>query len=440
MLGKEVGPYRVLQKIAQGGMSSVYKGLHIDLEQEVAIKVLSCESFEDPCLRERFINEAKIQAKLSHPNVIKTLNYLEQDGSIFLVMEYVNGETLDVLLKKIGPLPLERAVVIFMGVLDAIDFMHSKGIIHRDIKPANIMLAYDRFVKVMDFGIAKMMGEKGKTRAGIRIGTLWYMSPEQIRGEEATALTDIYSLGVTLYQMVTGRVPFTGELEFDIMRGHLEETPVPPWKINRDVPKELGETILKALAKKPADRYQSIREFSEALRSFMKMHEINQTRAIRVPDNFIDRLKCERLSPGLWAAKHGIMIVAVVIAIAVLGALAVLAQGKGKSADPAAMTPHVPVQAVKPASGPTEADIPVKPVPIQSAEEKQNGKQKSIAKANSHGHVGRTIKTDQSGANKEAAGTELQSRIDSAKSKNRSSDTGKEAPDSGEDNGWRIRK
>ena len=229
MLGKEVGPYRVLQKIAQGGMSSVYKGLHIDLEQDVAIKVLSSESFEDPCLRDRFINEAKIQAKLSHPNVIKTLNYLEQDGSIFLVMEYVNGETLDVLLKKIGPLPLEKAVVIFMGVLDAIEFMHSKGIIHRDIKPANIMLAYDRFVKVMDFGIAKIMGEKGKTRAGIRIGTLWYMSPEQIRGEEATALTDIYSLGITLYQMITGRVPFTGELEFDIMRGHLEETPDPPW-------------------------------------------------------------------------------------------------------------------------------------------------------------------------------------------------------------------
>ena len=197
MVGKEVGPYRVLQKIAQGGMSSVYKGLHIDLEQDVAIKVLSSESFEDPCLRERFINEAKIQAKLSHPNVIKTLNYLEQDGSIFLVMEYVNGETLDVLLKKIGTMPLERAVAIFLGVLDAIEFMHSKGIIHRDIKPANIMLAYDCFVKVMDFGIAKIMGEKGKTRVGIRIGTLWYMSPEQIRGEEATALTDIYSLGIT---------------------------------------------------------------------------------------------------------------------------------------------------------------------------------------------------------------------------------------------------
>ena len=437
MLGKEVGPYRVLQKIAQGGMSSVYKGLHIDLEQDVAIKVLSSESFEDPCLRDRFINEAKIQAKLSHPNVIKTLNYLEQDGSIFLVMEYVNGETLDVLLKKIGPLPLEKAVVIFMGVLDAIEFMHSKGIIHRDIKPANIMLAYDRFVKVMDFGIAKIMGEKGKTRAGIRIGTLWYMSPEQIRGEEATALTDIYSLGITLYQMITGRVPFTGELEFDIMRGHLEETPDPPWKINRDVPKELGEVILKALAKKPAERYQSIREFSEALRSIMKIHEINQTRAIQVPDNFIDRLKCGRLSPGLCTAKHGIMIAAVVIAIAAIGAFAVLAQGKGKSTDPAAVMPNVPIQAINPALGSPETDFLVEPMPMQSAAEKQHKKQQKLTKAPSHGNVGRTIKTEK----KETAAAELHSRIDSTKANNRPYEAGKEAaPDSAEDNGWRIRK
>ena len=433
MVGKEVGPYRVLQKIAQGGMSSVYKGLHIDLEQDVAIKVLSSESFEDPCLRDRFINEAKIQAKLSHPNVIKTLNYLEQDGSIFLVMEYVNGETLDVLLKKIGPMPLEKAVVIFMGVLDAIEFMHSKGIIHRDIKPANIMLAYDRFVKVMDFGIAKIMGEKGKTRVGIRIGTLWYMSPEQIRGEEATALTDIYSLGITLYQMITGQVPFIGELEFDIMRGHLEETPVPPWKIKRDVPKELGEVILKAIAKKPSERYQSIREFSEALRSTMKMHEINQTRAIQVPDNFISRLKWGRLSPGLWTAKHGIMIATVVIAIAALGALAVLAQGKGKSTDPTVVMPNLPVQAIKPASGSRETDILVDPMPMQLAAEKQH----KLTKTHSHVHVGRNIKTEK----KETAAADLQSRIDSTKAKNRPYEAGKEAaPESTEDNGWRIRK
>ncbi len=284
MVGKEVGPYRILQKVAQGGMCAIYKGLHAGLEQEVAIKVLSPESFEDPCIRDRFINEAKIQARFSHPNVIKTLNYIEQDDTVYLVLEYVNGEPLDVLLKKTGALPADRATAIFMSVLEAIDFMHSKGIIHRDIKPANIMLSYDGFVKVMDFGIAKIMGETGKTRVGIRIGTLWYMSPEQIRGEEATILTDIYSLGATLYQMATGRVPFNGEMEFDIMRGHLEQEPTPPWKINRDVPKDLGTIILKALSKNPKERYQSAREFLEAVRSSARTY--GETKIItQVPED-----------------------------------------------------------------------------------------------------------------------------------------------------------
>lgn len=325
MVGKEVGPYRILQKIAQGGMSSVYKGLHIGLEQEVAIKVLSPESFEDPGLRDRFISEAKIQARLSHPNVIKTLNYLENDGTIFMVMEYVNGESLDILLKRGGSLPVERAVAIFTSVLDAIEFMHSKGIIHRDIKPANIMLSYDRYVKVMDFGIAKVMGENGKTKAGIRVGTLWYMSPEQIRGEDATVLTDIYSLGITLYQLVTGRVPFTGELEFDIMRGHLEEAPDSPWKINKDISRTLGEIILKAIAKKPKDRFQSIGEFSEALNSAMKIHGPGETKVLQVTEDLVKHPMLYRFS---WSKRHVVFAILVTI-ITALTASAIILHGKG---------------------------------------------------------------------------------------------------------------
>ncbi len=329
MIGREIGPYRILQKIAQGGMSSVYKGLHTGLEQEVAIKVLSPESFEDPCLRDRFISEAKIQARLSHPNVIKTLNYIEQDGTIFMVMEYVNGESLDVLLKKIGTLPVERTITIFSSILDAIEFMHSKGIIHRDIKPANIMLSYDRYVKVMDFGIAKVMGESGKTKAGIRVGTLWYMSPEQIRGEDATALTDIYSLGITLYQMLTGRVPFNCEMEFDIMKGHLEQAPEPPWKINKDIKRELGEVILKAIAKHPTERFQSIREFSEALRSAARLPGPDETRIFRMPElpaEHSDR----SLSPS---SKKRALVAGSGLAVAALAVMAVfMFHGKGGDA------------------------------------------------------------------------------------------------------------
>jgi eukaryotic-like serine/threonine-protein kinase len=162
--------------------------------------------------------------------------------------------------------PPERAVSICLGVLDALDFMHSKGVIHRDIKPGNIMFTERGDVKVTDFGIAKMMGEKGQTKTGMRVGTLWYMSPEQIRGGDASVASDIYALGGTLYQMVAGRVPFGGDSEYAVMKGHLEERPVPPWEINSNVPRDLGKIILKALQKDLANRYATAGEFADDLR------------------------------------------------------------------------------------------------------------------------------------------------------------------------------
>jgi serine/threonine protein kinase len=270
MIGREIGPYRILQKLAQGSMCSVYKGMHIGLEQEVAIKFLLPEYFDDKDFRQRFIKEAKIQAKLSHPNVVKTLNFIEDDNETLMVMEYINGESLDMLLKRTGALPPERAAAMLESVLAAIGFMHSKGIVHRDIKPANIMISYEGFVKVMDFGIAKVMGENGLTRAGVRMGTLWYMSPEQIKGEPATVMSDIYSLGVTFYQMVTGAVPFDGETEFEIMKSHLDKEPVAPWKINKELDKVIGSVILRAMAKDPKDRYQNVRDFMSEIRRAVK--------------------------------------------------------------------------------------------------------------------------------------------------------------------------
>jgi serine/threonine protein kinase len=277
MVGREIGPYRILQKLAQGTMCSVYKGIHTGLEQEVAIKFLLPEYFEDKTFRDRFIREAKIQAKLSHPNIVKTLNLIQDDHEALMVMEYVNGETLDVLLKKTGALPPERARAILESALEAIDFMHSKGIVHRDIKPANIMVSYDGFVKVMDFGIAKVLGENGKTKTGIRMGTLWYMSPEQIKGEPATILSDIYSLGITFYQMVTGTVPFDGETEFEIMKRHIEKEPTAPCKINKDLDKMISNVILRAMAKNPKGRYQSVRAFLTDIRNTVNPQDITKT-------------------------------------------------------------------------------------------------------------------------------------------------------------------
>lgn len=269
MIGKEVGSYRILEKIGQGGMGVVYRGIHIMLEQVVAIKVLSPQFAQDRHMRSRFIKEAKIQARFSHPNVVNILNYLEGDGNIFLVMEYINGETLESCLKREGKLTVERAASVSMSILDALDFMHSKGVIHRDIKPSNIMFTEGGLVKVTDFGIAKVVGENGQTRTGM-VGSFLYISPEQILGEEASAQSDIYSFGITFYQMVTGRVPFNGDSEYKIMKAHLEEKPAIPWEINSDISKEVGKVILKAIAKNPKDRYQNIEELVKGLRTANK--------------------------------------------------------------------------------------------------------------------------------------------------------------------------
>jgi eukaryotic-like serine/threonine-protein kinase len=265
MIGREIGPYRIIEKIGQGGMGIVYKGLHVKLEQEVAVKVLAPELSRDPSMRERFINEAKIQARISHPNVVNVFNYVEEGSNLFLVMEFIPGETLDSKLKNTGRCP--DAINICISVLSALDFMHSRGIVHRDIKPGNIMFLEDGTVKVMDFGIAKVAGERGQTKTGMRLGTLWYMSPEQIMGEEASVPSDLYSVGVTLYQMLTGRIPFGGDSEYMVMKAHLEEKPIPPWEINAAVSKDVGRIILKSLSKDKTERYQTARQFAADLAS-----------------------------------------------------------------------------------------------------------------------------------------------------------------------------
>lgn len=269
MVGKQIGPYRIVEKIGQGGMGMVYKGIHTKLEQEVAVKVLSSQFSQDSNMRERFLKEAKIQAKFSHPNVVNILNYLEDDENIFLVMEYVKGETLENWLKRGGRLPIEKAISTSLCVLEALDFMHSKGIVHRDIKPSNIMFTDNGHVKVTDFGIAKVIGEHGQTKT-VMTGTYRYMSPEQILCEETGVASDIYSFGITLYEMVTGRVPFSGDSDYEIMKGHLEDKPLPPREINSKVSEEVGSVILKTLNKNAIDRYQKAKEVAEELRTAIK--------------------------------------------------------------------------------------------------------------------------------------------------------------------------
>jgi serine/threonine protein kinase len=264
MIGKQIGPYIIQEKLGEGGMGVVYKGIHKDIEQTVAIKVLYPQYAKDENFRERFKREAKVQAKLHHPNVVNILNYLEdEDGNMYIVMEYVGGGSLEDKMRT-GKISLSDSVSVIIQVLNALSYMHSNGIIHRDIKPSNIMFA-DSIVKVSDFGIAKPMSDKGLTKTGAIVGTVWYMAPEIIKGEIPTPASDLYAVGVILYQLLTGRTPFYGKTDFEVMKSHLEKEPQPPETLNPNLPPGTWDLVKKALAKSPKERFSSADEFKQAL-------------------------------------------------------------------------------------------------------------------------------------------------------------------------------
>lgn len=267
MIGKLVADYNIIEKIGQGGMGEVYKAVHTKLDQTVAVKVLSSEYSLNPSMRKRFINEAKIQAKFSHPNMVNIFNLIEQDNNVFIVMEYINGGTLEGHLEQNGVLSQDESIKISLQVLSALQFMHSKGVVHRDIKPSNIMFTDTGVVKVTDFGIAKVMNEATKhTKTGM-LGSVAYISPEQILGEKTSITTDIYSFGITLYKMVTGRAPFRGSSEYVVMQGHLKEKPISPIKFNNNISKSLNKIILKSISKDPEKRYSSVFDLIQSLKS-----------------------------------------------------------------------------------------------------------------------------------------------------------------------------
>jgi serine/threonine protein kinase len=265
MIGSVVGNYKIIDKIGEGGMGAVFKGVDLMLEREVAIKMLRPELARQPNVVERFRTEAVTLAKLNHPNVATLHSFFRQGEDFFMVMEFVRGRTLDDVIKAQGAMQCDQAVQLFCMALEGIDHAHKMGIVHRDIKPANMMLTETGSIKVMDFGIARVLGTDRMTKAGHLIGTVEYMSPEQVRGEETDARSDIYSLGILLYEMLTGRVPFNSPSEYDLMRCQIEDAPTPPRVFAPHIPLPVEQGIMRALAKKREARYQSASEFRATL-------------------------------------------------------------------------------------------------------------------------------------------------------------------------------
>lgn len=265
MIGSVIGSYKVTEKIGEGGMGAVFKGIDTMLEREVAIKMLKPELASQPDIVERFRTEAVTLAKLNHPNIATLYSFLRQGDDFFMVMEFVRGQTLDDVIRKFGAIDCNRAIALFCQALEGIEHAHRMGIVHRDIKPANIMLTDSGSIKVMDFGIARVLGTARMTRQGNVVGTVEYMAPEQVRGAASDARSDIYSLGILLYEMLTGRVPFEHDSEFELMRAQVEDAPKPPRTFASSIPLAVEQAIMRALAKKPEARPQSAGELRGAL-------------------------------------------------------------------------------------------------------------------------------------------------------------------------------
>ncbi len=265
MIGQIVGNYKILQALGEGGVGMVYKGVDTMLDREVAVKVLRPELASQTSVVERFRSEAVTLAKLSHPNIATLFSLFRHGGDLFMVLEFVSGESLETVIQRRGRLSVEETIPIFCQALDGIGHAHQAGIIHRDIKPSNMILTEAGAIKVLDFGIARLLGSSRMTRVGNIIGTLEYMSPEQVRGEETDARSDIYGLGMMLYELLTGKLPFESDNEFSLMKMQIEQMPAPPRQLNADIPEQIENAIMKAVAKNPAERFQNAGEFLETL-------------------------------------------------------------------------------------------------------------------------------------------------------------------------------
>jgi serine/threonine-protein kinase len=287
MIGQVIGNYRITGELARGGMGVVYRAQHLTLPREVVIKAILLGGFHGDAqehLKARFLREAYVQSQMDHSHIVRVFEFFATTENYYLVMEYVPGMSLRDVLHQRGALPVHQALQIFQQVLAGMSYAHNfsyldqlgnrhTGIVHRDIKPANILLDGQARAKITDFGIVKTGEEMGMTQTGFNPGTVEFMSPEQIKGEAIDARSDIYSLGITLYEMLAGRLPFehtsTGS-DYEIRRGHVEMAPPPIVQFRPELDTALINIVHRAISKKPAERFQTAQDFLEAILHYQR--------------------------------------------------------------------------------------------------------------------------------------------------------------------------
>jgi serine/threonine protein kinase len=282
---KRIGDYEILGVLGSGGMGQVFKVRNVISDRIEAMKILLPDLAGRQDLADRFLREIKLLAGLNHPNIAALRTALTLNNQLVMVMEYVEGTTLATRLEQ-GPISAADAVNYMDQVLGALSYAHRQHVIHRDIKPANMMLTPEGVVKLMDFGIARSGTDRSLTMTGTTMGSLYYMAPEQVKGEATDERSDLYSLGVSLYEIVTGERPFRADSDYSLMAAHLQQPPKPPIEVRSDLPPALNQIILMAIAKEPAQRFQSADAFRNALNSVRAMPTVllaNQsTPAVRI--------------------------------------------------------------------------------------------------------------------------------------------------------------
>ncbi|MEP6747701.1 MAG: serine/threonine-protein kinase, partial [Bacteroidota bacterium] len=265
MIGQYVQNYKIVSHLGEGGMGIVYKAVDNVLGREVALKMLHTSMIRQPHVLERFKKEAQVLARLLHPNIAVIYNFIEQDSQYFMVMEYVEGKNLDELARAHKTLPVKTIVAMFLQVLEGLQHAHKKGITHRDIKPSNLIMTAEGTVKLMDFGIAKIAGEQKLTQVNRVIGTVAFMAPEIIEGKEPSVASDIYAAGITMYELLSGTLPFSNTSDYNLMQDIMKKKPAQLKALNASVPPALSNIVMKALEKKPENRFTDAREMQQSL-------------------------------------------------------------------------------------------------------------------------------------------------------------------------------
>lgn len=356
-VGSTVGDYQVMSVLGAGGMGKVYKVRNVISDRVEAMKVLLPDLGNAPELADRFIREIKVQASLEHPNIAALHTALRVENQLLMLMEFVEGVTLDQKLKE-GPLPVEAAVDYTRQVLSALEYAHAHGVVHRDIKPANMMLTPTGVIKLMDFGIAKASTDNRLTMTGTTLGSLYYMSPEQIQGTVAVdARSDLYSAGVSLYELVTAKRPFDGTSQFEIMSAHLNKMPVPPVEVDPKLPQILNDVILMSVAKSPDARFQTAAAFRNALGNVVPAPAPAKPAAAAPTEPVAPRPAKSRR--GLWMGIGAVAMAVAVIAMIQFG------PWHGSKAAPAIPETKPIVEAPTPPPQPQTAPVePATPAPV----------------------------------------------------------------------------